>query len=298
LKVTLIFIDGLGIGLNDAKINPCAGNDIVFFRHFIDESFPKKIMFDGLAIPLDTTLGIAGLPQSATGQTAILTGVNAAKSLGYHLQGFPNEALRTIIYQESLLKKIAETGRSAAFMNVYPPIYFEYGPEVLHRKLSVTSHATLASNFKFFNFEDLIQQRAIYQEFTNAALISKGYDLPLYTPELAGEILAKAVVNFDFSLYEYFQTDHAGHSMDMARARSEILKLERFLSAFFKKLDLSQHRVILTSDHGNIEDMSVKTHTLNPAMTLVWGEGIATVAYQLHSITDIAPLILHLLKVQ
>lgn len=298
LKLTLIFIDGIGIGLNDPKINPCAGDDVTFFRHFIDECFPKKIIFDGLVIPLDTTLGIPGLPQSATGQTAILTGVNAAKSLGYHLQGFPNEELRTIIYQESLLKKISESGRSVAFMNVYPPIYFEYGPEILHRKLSVTSHATLASNFKFFNFEDLIHHRAIYQEFTNASLISKGHDLPHFTPELAGEILAKAVVNFDFSLYEYFQTDHAGHSMDIGRARLEILKLERFLLAFLQNLDLSQHHVILTSDHGNIEDMSVKTHTSNPAMTMLWGKSLEHVAYQLQSIIDIAPLILRLLKGQ
>ncbi|MBN2090873.1 peptidase [candidate division KSB1 bacterium] len=298
MKITLIFIDGLGIGLNDANINPCAGVDTDFFHHFIDNSFPGKIPLDGIAIPLDPTLGVAGLPQSATGQTALLTGVNAAKVLGYHLQGFPNEALRTIIYRESILKKITESGRTAAFMNVYPPIYFEYGPEVLHRKLSVTSHATLASNFKFFNFDDLIHHRAIYQEFTNAALISKGHDLPLFTPELAGEILARAVPAYDFSLYEYFQTDHAGHSMDMERARSEILKLERFLFSFLQNLDLSQHFVILTSDHGNIEDMTVKTHTSNSVMTLLWGEPKTLVAYQLQSITDITPLILRLLKVQ
>jgi len=297
LKITLIFIDGLGIGTHDANINPCAGTDTVFFHHFIYEKFPKEIPFNGFAIPLDATLGVAGLPQSATGQTALLTGINAAKLLGYHLQGFPNETLRTLIYQESILKKITLSGRTAAFMNVYPPIYFEYGPEVLHRKLSVTSHATLASNFKFFNFDDLMSHRAIYQEFTNAALISKGHNLPLFTPELAGEILAKSVIHYDFSLYEYFQTDHAGHSMDMERARSEILKLERFLLSFLQNIDLSQHLVILTSDHGNIEDMTVKTHTSNPVMTLLWGESRMTLAYQLHSIIDITPCILHLLKV-
>jgi len=298
LKITLIFIDGLGIGINAARINPCAGPDIAFFNHFINDNFPKAIPYDGLALPLDATLGVAGLPQSATGQTALLTGINAAKALGYHLQGFPNEALRTIIYQESILKKIAESGRRAAFMNVYPPIYFEYGPEVLHRKLSVTSHATLASKFKFFNFDDLIHHRAIYQEFTNAALINNGHDLPLFSPEFAGEILAKGVIHYDFSLYEYFQTDQAGHSMDMERARAEILKLERFLFAFLQNLDLSQHFVILTSDHGNIEDMSVKTHTANSVMALLWGEAKTLVAYQLQSITDIAPLILRLLKIQ
>ncbi len=296
LKVVLIFIDGLGIGINNSEINPCAAAEIKLFNHFINEFFPKRIVFNGLALPLDASLGVAGLPQSATGQTTLLTGLNAAQQLGYHLQGFPNETLRLVIAEHSLLKHVAAADLKPAFINAYPPIYFELGPEHLKHRLSVTSHATLASGFRFFNFDDVLQEQAIYQEFTNRALIAKGFQLPLFTPEKAGEILARAIQKFDFSLYEYFQTDHAGHAQNFATALQELIKLEALVLTFLKNIDLSRTLVILTSDHGNIEDLSVRTHTYNPAMTLLWGPQTDELACQLHSIQDVTPQILRRLN--
>jgi len=151
-KVVLLFVDGLGIGSNDSKKNPCTAPVLKIFNNFLEEDYPKKILFGGYALPLDALLGIPGIPQSATGQTTLLTGKNAAALLGYHLPAFPNEALRRLIYQESILKKVTDHGKTAAFINAYSPIYFQRGPEQLKSWLSVTSHATLASGFNFFNF--------------------------------------------------------------------------------------------------------------------------------------------------
>ncbi|MBN1348224.1 alkaline phosphatase family protein [candidate division KSB1 bacterium] len=290
-RVVLIFIDGLGIGNNDPLINPCSNKECRILNNFLDSACQSK-PFDGIVLPLDASLGVPGLPQSATGQTALLTGVNAAQLLNRHLQGFPNQTLREIIRRESLLKKLSDRGKRVAFINAYPPIYFRLGPEKLQRHLSVTSIATLAADFKFFNFDDVLHGRSIYQEFTNRTLQDKYPNLPIFTPQKAGSILASASRRFDFSLYEYFQTDRAGHSQNMELAYTEIMKLEQFIEAFFKGTDLSGTTVILTSDHGNIEDLSVRSHTMNPAMTVIWGEGKAQIASRLKTILDITPVIL------
>jgi bisphosphoglycerate-independent phosphoglycerate mutase (AlkP superfamily) len=50
--------------------------------------------------------------------------------------------------------------------------------------------------------------------------------------------------------------------------------------------------VIVTSDHGNIEDISFRGHTRNPAMTFVFGAEADSAVARLHSILDIYPTIL------
>lgn len=297
-RVFLFFVDGLGIGDSDPEKNPCADPEIKLFNQFKSDTFPKPVAFGGYACSPDATLGVKGLPQSATGQTTLLTGKNASELLGYHLPAFPNEKLRQVIYKESILKKVTDAGKKAAFINAYTPIYFELGPEKLRNRLSVTSHATLASNFKFFSIDDMRQERSIYQEFTNKSLIEKGFNLPVFTPEKAGTILAYATEKYDFSLYEYFQSDKAGHSRNFDRAKAELIKLERVLTTVLNTLDLSRITVIFTSDHGNLEDLSVGSHTRNPAMTFVWGIQAKAVAGRLQSIQDVEKEVLQLLNIQ
>ncbi|MBA3783955.1 MAG: metalloenzyme, partial [Acidobacteria bacterium] len=98
--VLLFFIDGLGIGIG-GEHNPLARiENIEPLAHFKYER--SKIIFDGVLIPTDARLGIEGRPQSASGQTTILTGVNAPQHLGVHKQGFPNQALRDLIADYSI----------------------------------------------------------------------------------------------------------------------------------------------------------------------------------------------------
>src|SRR5689334_10134848 len=74
-SVLLIFIDGVGIGRRGAH-NPLDGLESEFFSIFADEE--PHLSFDGRMAATDARLGIDGLPQSATGQTTMLTGINAA----------------------------------------------------------------------------------------------------------------------------------------------------------------------------------------------------------------------------
>jgi 2,3-bisphosphoglycerate-independent phosphoglycerate mutase len=292
--ILLLFVDGLGIGDADEGCNPCCHSH-ENFRHYAGETFPKALANGGTVLGLDANLDMPGLPQSATGQTALLTGVNAAAAIGRHLNGFPNQALRDIIAQHSILKTVHERGYRAAFLNTFRPPFFDYNPFVILRHLSVTTVSNLYAGLPFFNLDDLRSERAIYQDLTGEALIANGFDVPVFTPEQAGSIVARRCRDFHFSLFEYFQTDRAGHSLHMERALGELRKLELFLTAVLEHTDLSDTLILLTSDHGNIENICVKGHTRNPAMTLVFGCGHADYAQRLTSILDVTPLFLELL---
>ena len=287
--ILFIFVDGLGIGKNDVDSNPCAHSNY-YFRCFTDESFPKKIK-SGFALGLDATLELAGLPQSATGQTALLTGINASQLLGRHLNGFPNPKLREVIEEKSLFKWFVDKGLSSAFLNAFRPPFFDYDPNDIIKFLSVTTVANLAARLKFFGLDDLKAKRSVYQDITSEAIREKGFDAPLVAPEKAGEIVGRRSQDFHFSLFEYFQTDKAGHSQNMQRAVSILAILEFFLDSVLRTVDLNNTLVLLTSDHGNIEDLSFRGHTRNPAMTLLFGAGAETAAEKMSSILDVYPTI-------
>ena len=65
--------------------------------------------------PIDAALGIEGLPQSATGQTALFTGVNALQLVGMHISAFPTQDLRDTIAEHSFLKRAHEAGYHVTF---------------------------------------------------------------------------------------------------------------------------------------------------------------------------------------
>jgi hypothetical protein len=79
-----------------------------------------EVFLDGVVVPTDPRLGVEGRPQSASGQTTILTGVNAPALIGYHKQGFPNQALREIIKAHSIFRQLLEAGvKPITFANAF-----------------------------------------------------------------------------------------------------------------------------------------------------------------------------------
>jgi hypothetical protein len=240
-----------------------------------------------MAHGLDASMGVPGLPQSATGQTAILTGVNAPAAMNKHISGFPGPQLKAILETESILKRIREAGRTASFLNAFGPRFFE-APET-KRRLSATSIATMASGAPFRTWEDLLEGRAVVHDLTHWRMQEWGYDLPLRTPEEAGAIIAKETALQDFALFEYFETDRAGHEQDRPRAMRCLEDLDRALQTALARLDLKSTTVIVVSDHGNVEDGRVKTHTLNPAFFAMWGNWAPS--WEPTRLTDVVPLI-------
>ena len=64
------------------------------------------------------------------------------------------------------------------------------------------------------------------------------------------------------------------------------------LAAALGGTDLTRDLVVVGSDHGNLEDLSRKTHTANPVPTMVWGAGAHAFASRIRTIADLAPAIL------
>ncbi len=289
-NVLLFFIDGLGIGTHGLH-NPFDGlEDVAPLAVFQDES--TLLPFDGVLAPTDACMGVTGRPQSASGQTTILTGINAPAAIGYHKQGFPNQALLDIIREHSIFIQLKKAGiQPIAFANTYTRAFFDSRP----RWVSATTAAVEAAGLSFNTVPDLIAGRAVYQDFTNAILIERGETVNLRTPEEAGEVLASIVAENKFTLYEYFITDKIGHAQDREAANRALPMLARFIRTLLAKLDLERSTVMVTSDHGNIEDLSVRNHTLNLVPTIVWGRNRERIAARIRSLTDITPTIVDLL---
>ena len=211
-------------------------------------------------MPTDPCLGVPGRPQSASGQTTILTGVNAPAQIGYHKQGFPNQALRDIIQTHSIFRQLRDAGvEPITFANAYGRQFFIERP----RWVSATTAAVEAAGLSFRTIEDVKAGAAVFMDFTNRILIERGADVSVRTEEEAAEVLARIVAENRFTLYEYFITDKVGHEQDMTRAKEVLTSLARFIRELLARLDLSRTTVILTSDHGNLEDVTTG-HTRNP----------------------------------
>jgi 2,3-bisphosphoglycerate-independent phosphoglycerate mutase len=290
MSVLLFFIDGLGIG-SRGPLNPLDGLDSAEpLAVFQDESLTT--IQDGIIVPTDACLGIEGRPQSASGQTTILTGVNAPARLGYHKQGFPNSAMLEIIREHSLFLQLTKAGvQPITFANTYTRKFFDERP----RWVSATTAAVEAAGLPFRQVADNQAGRAVFHDFTNQILIERGEAVVPRTPEEAARVLANIVSENRFTLYEYFITDKVGHAQDMALARTVLQNLSAMIRGVLEGIDLRQTSVILTSDHGNIEDLSTRNHTLNKVPTIIWGAHKELVAERIKSLADITPAIVETL---
>jgi hypothetical protein len=288
--VVLFFIDGLGIGKRGSS-NPFDGlPDAAPLAVFQDEE--PETFLNGIVVPTDANLGVEGRPQSASGQTTILTGVNAPLTLGYHKQGFPNKALLEIIEKHSIFKRLkdADVG-PVTFANAYTSWFFEARP----RWVSATTAAVEAADMSFRTVADLTANNAVYQDFTNRVLIERGEAVSERSALEAATVLARIAEKHRFTLYEYFITDKIGHAQDMQLAKTTLTNLASFVRNLLMKLDLESTTVILTSDHGNIEDLSSRNHTLHKVPTIIWGSRRDYAADRIKSLVDITPTIVDLL---
>ncbi len=295
MSTLLLFVDGVGLGAREPAINPLAAARLELLDRFDGpEELARPVPLGGFCTPLDAAMGVQGVPQSATGQTALLTGQNAALANGRHLMGFPNGLLREVLREHSVLKRLRARGRRVLFANAFQPIFFLLPPEAQRRRMSATTTATLAAGIPLRTVPDIPPGEAVYHDFTNSGLDLLGYDVPQRTPEEAGRVLAGLVSRHDFVLYEHFLTDKAGHAQDLARGIAVAERLDRFLKAVLEAVDLARVTVLVASDHGNLEDLSQPGHTRNPALGLVWGHEAAWAASHLRTLMDVTETILAL----
>src|SRR5690606_18780821 len=113
MKVIFLFVDGLGVGPETAD-NPFLQLRLSFIEARLGgplcQSIPPFWRQDEAFFLAYATLGVDGLPQSATGQTSIFTGQNAARAMGRHISGFPMARLRRMLEAGNLFSWISRKG--------------------------------------------------------------------------------------------------------------------------------------------------------------------------------------------
>ncbi len=297
-RVILLFLDGVGLGAADAATNPLAAGVYPTLAYLLND-VPPVLASGRVAgphahlLPVDAQLGVKGRPQSATGQATILTGLNAPQLLGEHYGPRPDDRVRSILDQAGLFRRLSSAGRKPYFCNAYPGRYFD----VVHsgrRRLSAVPHAAVAGGQRLLNHADIVAGRALAADFTNQSWRDElGYaDAPVYSAEDAGGVLWQLAQPYDFVFFEHWKTDVLGHGQALTAAVALLQQFDCFLAGLIAAADLQNTLIIVTSDHGNIEDCTHGKHTTNPALTLLIGQARHQYAEQIWALTDIAPAVL------
>lgn len=242
--------------------------------------------------PIDACLGVPGIPQSATGQTTLLTGVNAALVAGRHVEGFPNAELRSVIRRSSIYSKLNRAGLTSTFANGYWLRTVEQVEQMsLH---SVTTVAALSGHGTVRCRDCIESDQAVYQDVTREHLHSRGYTGRLIPPAQAAAHLSAIARDYHLTVFEYFQTDRAGHACNFERAVAVLRDLDGFLSTLARHCTETGTNLMLTSDHGNIEDLATRRHTMNPVPLFAEGPHVGQFANEITSLQDIVPALLRL----
>ena len=292
----MIFIDGVGIGEKDTNSNP-------FFK-FGFETFDKifgeiphleKTNLERNEIylfPSDARMGVEGLPQSGTGQVSIFCGVNAPKFVGKHFGPFPYSTTIPIIAEKNILKYYKDQNKKSFFANAYPKVFFDY-IESGKTRLSTTSLSCRLTGIKLNSITEVEKGEALTAEITNERWNKKmSYNFEEIKPETGARRLLNISSQNDFTLYEFFLTDHLGHGRIADEFDKIYYNLDRFLLTILTEFNKNEMTIIVCSDHGNFEDLSVKTHTTNPALTITAGIKAEDLANSIKDLSDIKPSII------
>lgn len=332
------FLDGVGLSAPDHPANPLLAQPLPGFTRVLAgppvHAAGLRIA-DGAALAaLDARLGVPGLPQSATGQTTLLTGVNAAQTLGRHLTAYPTPTLIRLLRQDNLLMRLAAQGRRVAYLNYFSDrfvwLFAEHKRRLGWRHTAAQRAVFAAAAARLDGNPPPVQAR---RRFRPAACVvaADAAGLPLRDraakqaglavdhdivggfidadgrpngwPPAEDDVLAARVAEaveravrvwraHDLTFYETFLTDALGHAQAPERARAWLRVLDRFLQGLLAALDPERDQLIVISDHGNFEDLSVRTHTLHPVPFAAYGVDAPVLVAGATSLCDVAPRLL------
>lgn len=296
MALLFVFVDGIGIGANSDK-NPLSDQNLKSFSWFTESngfhSDCQMVVSDEILFkPIDANLGVEGYPQSGTGQTSLFTGMNASKVIGKHFGPYPHSKIKPLLNQHSVFHKAIKINNTPHFLNAYPELFFKKSKK--RDRWSCTTLMARSAGLKLNGIEDIRAGRAVTAEIVQSAWRDQlQLDVPVIEPEDASWRVVRAMREFDLVLYEYYLTDKAGHNQDKDIANRVLQNLDRFLYKILSLMSESD-TIVITSDHGNLEDLSVKTHTRNPVPLMVAGR--TEYFKNADSILDITPAIIETLK--
>ena len=303
--VLFVFLDGVGLGTPDSSINPFARDKFFAFEALAGRQpwtidlHPKNTL-QRVVRPIDATLSVDGLPQSGTGQATLLTGINCAQLAGRHFGPYPHSKTKPAIAEKNVFSQInpflSGYEEPAAFANAYPERFFTSADT--RNRWTVTTLSCIEAGVPVRTHQHLEQGLAIAADLTGSGWISHlGYTFEPIDEAQAARRLAAISGIHPFTLFEYYFTDKAGHSQSFESSHETLSSLDAFFGALIEQLDFQSTTLIVTSDHGNIEDLSTKSHTFNPVPFIAMGNQ-AGVFSHVESLVDVTPAIVEAFKTQ
>lgn len=286
MAIIFVFIDG--IGLDSAHLyNPFAHVP----QPYIEGIIGGPLIHDSVAYapdrrillkPIDATLGVPGLPQSGTGQTALFAGINAAQLVQRHQTHFPPTALHDTLRQQSILQRGRKYG-TTAFANAFDEGFWQ-AIEMRKLRKSASVIAAEGADVQFRTQHDLARGNALSWDITNHVMHQRHVDLiqPI-DAFTAGVHLATLAQQHVITLYETFLTDLVGHGRTDVDVAEVVTRIDRLIGGIVSRLR-PHDSLVISSDHGNFERPHEKSHTTNPVPLLVVGPACDT----LHHIQDIS----------
>jgi hypothetical protein len=297
-----IFIDGVGLGPAAAS-NPLSAQALPAFRALAGgrdwtDAAPAVAQPRRVVRPIDATLGVEGLPQSGTGQATLFTGTNCAARAGRHFGPFPHSTSKPVLAEASVFheaRALFDDGPEevVAFANAYPPRFFDLAEQ--RDRWTVTTRACRAAGVPLRRRGDLREGRALAADLTADGWREHLADVPRLSPADAGRQLLRLSRDHAFTVFEYYLTDKAGHGRGTRTPQSVLSDLDAFFDALLTDFQPAEELLLITSDHGNIEDPSTKTHTRNPVPLIACGRGASAFAGA-RDLTDVAPAALEALS--
>jgi hypothetical protein len=154
------------------------------------------------------------------------------------------------------------------------------------QKMNVPAYSASKAGVVMRGLEEYRAGLAISAELTGEYLHSKDASLPKPKPYQSGKQLAALAAQYPFTFFDFWLSDQAGHRWTFAACVELIEQVDSFIRGVVEHL--GDTTLLITSDHGNLEDKSIKTHTLNPVPLLVIGQQ-AQRFVALQSLLDVAP---------
>lgn len=256
-----VFVDGLGLAPAAADGSPPATprlDALLGGPTLVDA--PLAPTPAGRRFSLEATLGVAGLPGTATGQASLVTGENAARVMERHVHAYPGPQLRGFIDAcGTVFSRLAQDGMRVGLVTAYPPQARETALRYAARK-------------------------------AGAALADSGDGVPVLRPHIgllgagreasdlertatgAALLAAELARPYDLSVVETDVCDRAGHLREgrEPEQRCAVFYVDAFIAALRGALE-EQDVVVVASDHGNAEDIGRRGHTRNRVPVIVLG---------------------------
>jgi 2,3-bisphosphoglycerate-independent phosphoglycerate mutase len=319
MKLLFIFLDGVGLGEDNPDINPLAGSAMPHLEKILEghkliaDGHHASVRKDSLYVntknasllAVDACLGVEGLPQSASGQASLLTGKNVSAFLGMHEGPKPTPPIIRLLQKGTLFTELLHNGKNASLLNAFPPRYFK-AIEVGYRLPGVIALSMQQAGIRLKTADDLFAGEAISADFTAQGWRSAlGFsETPILDGIQAGNRLNKLVENTDLAIFEYWLTDIAGHHQDMQAAQEILKTLDTVIHSLVNSWDDENNLILLTSDHGNLEDLSTRHHTRYDVPLLLIGRTELRDQFIQHinqsqgsrikpDLTDVAPAIIN-----